>query len=573
VRQKLGTADGSQAHDGMQDTIFPGYQPNRHLVAMAGLSLRERREREPDTRCANNVDIAFTGIYESDNVCVRLSFCASIEAHRSTSQVERAMEDSTQNRPDVTTGDVPNRDAGRQDGDRGRLVAAFILIALGIFFLVANFAPIGGGALFLALGLAFSVARVMTGSYGLAVPAGVLFGFGSFVVLSEANVLPGEEGGWFFILLGAGFLAVYLIGLRPLVIWPLFPAAALIIFGLLLLGAVTLDPLTDYAWVLTFWPLVLVAIGLWLLIRDSIPATLRRPLQVVGFLALVAYGVLAVLAAMATTGMDARVDLRSGTTAPFNEIHGLSSPIAPGEMLRVINQTGGSTSVRAIEGSDVRVTATKRMWRPDQAIDTALERGNGELVLRILAPSASFGPSPAVDLAVDLPAGSPVDVSARSGRVDLVGLRDSVQVQASSGAVSIDDASASVTVRTSSGSITVANIAGMVNAMSSSGRISGDNLDRIERVTTSSGRITLAGVFSGNTQIQSSSGNVTVRFAPESSARVDVSTSSGSLHARDLGLRDQQEERRRLTGVLGAGEGTVSILTSSGDVTLESWSR
>jgi hypothetical protein len=74
-----------------------------------------------------------------------------------------------------------------------------VLIGLGIFFLIGNVVPIGGSMLFIGLGLAFLAARVIWNNYGLAVPAGILLGFGTFVALSEADWLPtspeSAEGG------------------------------------------------------------------------------------------------------------------------------------------------------------------------------------------------------------------------------------------------------------------------------------------------------------------------------------------------------------------------------------------
>ena len=80
-------------------------------------------------------------------------------------------------------------------------------------------------------------------------PAGILAGFGGYVALEEAGALPSHGGGWFFILLGLGFLAVYVIGFRPAAIWPFFPAAALIGFGALIEGMVSAWPLASLAWV------------------------------------------------------------------------------------------------------------------------------------------------------------------------------------------------------------------------------------------------------------------------------------------------------------------------------------
>ncbi|MBI3972390.1 MAG: hypothetical protein HY332_14010 [Chloroflexi bacterium] len=186
---------------------------------------------------------------------------------------------------------------------RGSVVPALLLIGLGVFFLIANLVDGGGRLLFFALGVAFLVARVLTGRYGFAVPAGLLLGFGSFVLL-EGYWPAGEgagaaQGGWFFVLLGLGFLAVYLIGARPALVWPLFPAAGLVGFGVLLMGAVVFEPLAPLAWIGAYWPLALALVGAWLLVRERVPARLRRPTEYAGGILIVAYTIVAAAAAIA----------------------------------------------------------------------------------------------------------------------------------------------------------------------------------------------------------------------------------------------------------------------------------
>src|SRR5438094_651392 len=85
---------------------------------------------------------------------------------------------------------------------RGVLVG-LILIAVGVVALFGIWFPGGGAWLFLGLGIAFAIARVLTSRYGYAVPAGILLGFGSFIWFTESGILAGPAaGGTFFIFLG-----------------------------------------------------------------------------------------------------------------------------------------------------------------------------------------------------------------------------------------------------------------------------------------------------------------------------------------------------------------------------------
>jgi hypothetical protein len=173
---------------------------------------------------------------------------------------------------------------------------ALVLIAVGVVMLVGNLLGAGGAALFLGIAAAFAVARFATGRYGFAVPAGVLLGFGGFVLASEGRLLPGDTGPWFFYFLGAGFLAVYLIGLRPAEAWPLVPAAVLAGFGAWLSGGLRFEPVREYAWLASYWPGVLIVVGLWLIARDRLSPPVRSFLGVLVVAAVALYGLIVVAA-------------------------------------------------------------------------------------------------------------------------------------------------------------------------------------------------------------------------------------------------------------------------------------
>jgi catechol 2,3-dioxygenase-like lactoylglutathione lyase family enzyme len=91
-----------------------------------------------------------------------------------------------------TTTPVDRPPTGGQPGPRP--VGAVILIALGVAFLVANMLPaaVRGGVVLLGLGLAFLLGRLLTGRYGLAVPAGILLALGALAALDPAGA-PREQ--------------------------------------------------------------------------------------------------------------------------------------------------------------------------------------------------------------------------------------------------------------------------------------------------------------------------------------------------------------------------------------------
>ncbi len=180
-----------------------------------------------------------------------------------------------------------------------------LLITLGLALFLGNFAPerVRAGLVLLGIGAAFVAARVASGRYGYAVPGGVLLALGAFALLEAARPsgAPARETrSLFFVVLGFGFLAVYALGARPWAVWPLFPGLVLLAVGLALGASAYTWPLAPFAWIGSYWPVVLVLVGVWLLFHDRVPRRLRRPITAVGVVLIVAYALVAAMAAVGT---------------------------------------------------------------------------------------------------------------------------------------------------------------------------------------------------------------------------------------------------------------------------------
>lgn len=144
--------------------------------------------------------------------------------------------------------------------DNARRVSAFVLIALGVVFLVVQQAGVGGEAIVLAIGAAFLVAYAMTGTYGFLVPGGIMTGLGAGILYNAQT----GNGGAVVLGLGLGFLSIYVLSRRvPAGWWPLIPGGILTVIGLAtaanregLLGEIA-----------RWWPVALILAGLAILLR------------------------------------------------------------------------------------------------------------------------------------------------------------------------------------------------------------------------------------------------------------------------------------------------------------------
>jgi hypothetical protein len=252
--------------------------------------------------------------------------------------------------------------------------------------------------------------------------------------------------------------------------------------------------------------------------------------------------------------------------APHATTVNLSAPIAAGETLRIV-QPNGQTTVRDGSGSEVRVTAAKWFWSREPQV--GLTRADRIVTLSTERPDTfAFGIALRADLMVDVPPNVRMDLVGGSGNIELSGISGPVQILGGSGNVDLANLSGPVTLRVGSGDVRLANLTRDLHVNTGSGSIRGSGLAHLHEATAGSGRITLEGVFREDARATTGSGDVTLRFDPESSVHVAVATSSGRIDFGDLALSGVARDRRSLAGTLGEGSGELRVQTGSGDVQL-----
>jgi hypothetical protein len=143
-----------------------------------------------------------------------------------------------------------------------------ILIVIGTALFAVQLLHLDADVIVLIIGLVFATAFVGTRLYGLLIPAAVLVGLGTGILLEDLGytrepVLLG---------LGLGFLAIYGVDVatsgahQPGRWWPLIPGAILLVIAVVS-GA--FGPEGERA-IQQGWPIVLIAAGAWLLLRGRV---------------------------------------------------------------------------------------------------------------------------------------------------------------------------------------------------------------------------------------------------------------------------------------------------------------
>jgi lia operon protein LiaG len=182
-----------------------------------------------------------------------------------------------------------------------------------------------------------------------------------------------------------------------------------------------------------------------------------------------------------------------------------------------------------------------------------------------------------------------LSVDAASAPVTSSGTRGELTIDVGSGAVQVTEARGELSVDTGSGAVSVSGIRGeQIDIDTGSGDVTASDIRSNElSVETGSGDIEVTGLVapqvaletgSGsvsadvqgevwNVNVQTGSGDVTLKLPPTRGAEVDIETSSGDIET-DFSVSVTRHARDHLTGRIGDGRGKIAIETGSGGIKL-----
>ena len=159
----------------------------------------------------------------------------------------------------------------------GGFIAGAILVMVGILILITEFVDFNGLFFLPVLASIFLFWALLTRNSGLLIPGGILAGISTGILLVEnitfvsepakgGLILLGFAGGWALISL----LSLYTEGVRKWMAWPLIPGGIMATIGALLVAG---EPgLTVLKYFGQGWPIAMIAIGLYLILR-------RKPVE------------------------------------------------------------------------------------------------------------------------------------------------------------------------------------------------------------------------------------------------------------------------------------------------------
>jgi len=164
-----------------------------------------------------------------------------------------------------------------------------------------------------------------------------------------------------------------------------------------------------------------------------------------------------------------------------------------------------------------------------------------------------------------------LDIDVGSGPVQVTQSRGDLSVDTGSGGVTASDIRGeSVSIKTGSGDVTASRLnSNQLSIDTGSGNIQVTGLTAPQvALQTGSGSVTadLSGEV-WNVNVETGSGDVTLKVPPTLAAEVDIETSSGEIET-DFEVAVTRHARDHMTGRIGDGGGKIAIETGSGGIKL-----
>jgi hypothetical protein len=272
------------------------------------------------------------------------------------------------------------------------------------------------------------------------------------------------------------------------------------------------------------------------------------------------------------------------------------------EALRVIYPADRIQYSRLSDGSSTQLRVRENGTFGDEHDGEGKQRGK-----RISITGKGGGLDAYADLRVTVPPGKRVAIYLAVGKVSVTnvdgdlwvnasaapvttsGTRGELNVDVGSGAVQVTEARGELSVDTGSGMVAVSGVRGeKVSIDTGSGDVTASDVRSNElSIETGSGDIEVTGLVapqvsletgSGsvaadvqgevwNVNVQTGSGDVTLKLPQNLGAEVDIETSSGDIET-DFSVSVTRHARDHLTGRIGDGRGKIAIETGSGGIKL-----
>ena len=241
----------------------------------------------------------------------------------------------------------------------------------------------------------------------------------------------------------------------------------------------------------------------------------------------------------------------------------------------------GSIEVRPWDKPEVQVIIEKRASTKEAAetIEVLTNQTGDRITVevktqRVQGFNFHFNLSKSAKLIVSLPASSDLIAKSGDGSIDVERVTGHVELRSGDGSIRARELGGDLTAHTGDGSIKVEGVKGALNVDTGDGSINVSGKLSSVRARTGDGSVTIhadaGSAASGDWDITTGDGSVTLEFPADFGADIDAHTGDGGIRMHDVTLSDVTGRiaRNSVKGKLGQGGRAVRVRTGDGSITL-----
>jgi hypothetical protein len=261
-----------------------------------------------------------------------------------------------------------------------------------------------------------------------------------------------------------------------------------------------------------------------------------------------------------------------------------------GEPMLELETFDGAIEVHSWDRNEVEVDIEKRAMEQslvDEMTVTAEQQGD-RIVVKVAGPGRrDFGGiqvgvhfSPTARLRVAVPRRSQVSARSGDGSISIEDVSGKLALTTTDGSVRGTRLSGEIVVRSGDGAIRMDRIEGAIDLETDDGSIVLEAKPAVLRARTSDGSVRVEiepdSVMSGDWDIQTGDGSITLSLPSSFNGEIDAETRDGAVRANHAALSNEtrdgesrSERRRTLKATLGSGGKIVKVRSGDGTIRIE----
>jgi len=222
--------------------------------------------------------------------------------------------------------------------------------------------------------------------------------------------------------------------------------------------------------------------------------------------------------------------------------------------------------VTILESEDSQVSVEGQVLFADE-LEYRVNSTEKQIVIQVFAQRNSSFKAP-LHVVIRLPQQMQVNVDTENASVLIRGYQGDVEIASTSGDITLEQVTGGITLRSNRGNIMVQQSSGLVSIVGNYGGLTAQNVHGDISASTIMGNVVFDGLIeTGDTvRLDTDHGSVSVNLSADSALALRVSSTSGDVTCL---LPDMVFSTRTCNGMMHSGEGSLSIRTVSGAVTLQ----